>query len=56
MEYKIIKIMISLAHISEKLKSLGDELDMLYELLGDKDFLKLLGAQDNEQVTIEDYD
>lgn len=42
MKEKIIEILVRMAHISENLKNLADELDKMYEILGDNDFLNAL--------------
>lgn len=42
MKDKVIEIMVRLAHISETLKILTKELDKMYDVLGDNDFLNAL--------------
>lgn len=42
MQEKVIKLLISIAHISEKMKSLSEELDEVYAIIGDKDFWEFL--------------
>lgn len=42
MKEKIIEILVRLAHISENLKMLVTELDKMYDILGDNDFLNAL--------------
>ena len=45
MKEKIIEILVRLAHISENLKMLITELDKMYDVLGDNDFLKIIEEQ-----------
>jgi hypothetical protein len=45
MREKIIEILVRLAHISENLKMLSTELDKMYDVLGDNDFLKSIDEQ-----------
>ena len=45
MKEKIIEILVRLAHISENLKMLVTELDKMYDVLGDNDFLKSIDEQ-----------
>lgn len=45
MKEKIIEILVRLAHISENLKMLITELDKMYDVLGDNDFLKSIDEQ-----------
>lgn len=42
MKDKVIEILVRLAHISVNLKSLTQELDKMYDILGDNDFLNAL--------------
>lgn len=46
MENKFIEIIRTLAHISEKLKSLSADIDNLYDSLSDKEILALLFEED----------
>ena len=39
MKNKIVSILIHLAHLSEKLKIVSTEIDNIYELIGNKEFL-----------------
>ncbi len=41
MEDKIIKLLVATAHLSEKMKSLAEELDKIYSILSDKDFWEI---------------
>jgi hypothetical protein len=43
---KFIEIIRALAHISEKLKSLSEDIDKLYDSLSDKEILDLLFKED----------
>lgn len=42
MKDKVIEILVRIAHLSEKAKMLGEELDKMYETLGDAEFLDML--------------
>lgn len=42
MEDKILEIMIQMAHISAIMQSLSAELDKMYSVLADKEFIKTL--------------
>ena len=42
MKDKIIEILVRMAHISENLKNLAEELDKMYDVLGDSAFLDML--------------
>ena len=42
MKDKVIEILVRLAHISVNLKSLTQEIDKMYDILGDNDFLNAL--------------
>lgn len=42
MKDKVIEILVRLAHISVSLKSLTTEVDKMYDILGDNDFLNAL--------------
>lgn len=42
MKEKIIEILVRIAHISESAKSLSEELDKMYSILADSDFLEML--------------
>jgi hypothetical protein len=46
MENKFIEIIRTLAHISEKLKTLSEDIDNLYDSLSDKQILDLLFKED----------
>ena len=46
MENKFIEIIRTLAHISEKLKKLSEDIDNLYDSLSDKQILDLLFKED----------
>lgn len=48
MEDKIIEILVRMAHISENLKNLADELDKMYEIIGDSAFIDML-KKDSEK-------
>lgn len=48
MAEKFIEIIRTLAHISEKMKSLACDIDKLYDSLSDKDILALI-FDDNEE-------
>lgn len=54
MENKIIKILVCISRLSEKMGKMCDELDKLYELLQDEEFLKLFLRCDT--LSKEDYD
>lgn len=41
-EDKLIKILLRLAHLSEKFKTLADELDTIYDLLGDQSLIEFI--------------
>ena len=42
MKDKIIEILIRVAHLSEKLKGVTEELDKIYDVLGDSAFLDMV--------------
>ena len=42
MKDKVIEILVRLAHISVNLKSLTQEIDKMYDILADNDFLEAL--------------
>ena len=42
MEDKLIKLLVAIAHISEKMKSLSEELDKVYSIISDKEILEIL--------------
>lgn len=48
MKDKIIEILVRLAHLSEKTKAFADELDKIYELLGEQAFLDLIKTQEQK--------
>jgi hypothetical protein len=48
MQEKFIEIIRILAHISEQMKSLSEEIDKLYNSLSDKEILALLFEEDNK--------
>lgn len=39
---KIIQLLIRIAHLSEKLKSVTDELDKIYDVVGDQAFIEAI--------------
>lgn len=45
---KFIEIIRTLAHISEKMKSLAEDIDKLYDSLSDEEILALLFEEDNK--------
>lgn len=46
MKDKILKILIRLAHLSEKLNALAEEIDELYEVLGDQAFIDMIKSEE----------
>lgn len=48
MKDKIIELLVTLAHTSEKLKSLSEELDKIYVILGDTEFWEYLETTEKE--------
>jgi hypothetical protein len=48
MEAKFRLLLIRFAHLSEKLKLLSEEIDELYELIGDEDFVRLFTTKRGE--------
>ena len=42
MEDKMIEILVRMLHISEKMKCLSNELDKMYEILGDSKFIEYI--------------
>lgn len=48
MKDKILKILVRLAHLSEKLKSLTEEVDTLYEILGDQAFIDMIKSEESK--------
>jgi hypothetical protein len=48
MKEKIIEILVRMAHISEKTKMLAEEIDKMYDVLGDAEFLDML-KKDSEK-------
>ena len=45
MKDKVIEILVRLAHISVNLKSLTQEIDKMYDILGDSAFLDMLNKE-----------
>lgn len=48
MKDRIIEMLVTLAHISKKMQSLSEELDKMYDLIGDKDFLAMIETQNEK--------
>jgi hypothetical protein len=46
MEEKIIQLLVCTAHISEKMKSLSEELDKIYSILSDKEFWETIEEEE----------
>ena len=46
MKDKLLKILVRLAHLSEKLSALGDEVDKMYEVLGDQAFIDMIKSEE----------
>jgi hypothetical protein len=42
MREKFIKLLLSIAHLSEKASALAEELDKMYDLIGDQAFIDML--------------
>lgn len=45
MKDKILAILVRLAHLSEKLNVLADEVDNLYEVLGDQSLIEMIKSE-----------
>jgi hypothetical protein len=48
MKDKILKILVRLAHLSEKLNALSEEVDRLYEVLGDQAFIDMIKSEESK--------
>lgn len=56
MKNKIVKLIISITRLSEKMKSVTKDLDRIADLLQDREILLLLKSENLKSLSTEDYE